>query len=104
MSNNQNEITLSDTVYVGNALEGFKYILRVWVREIVEETLAEKKNLSINQTPQYAYSGVELAKYLGCSKSTISRYKMEGKLEGCYKQIDRTIVYDLNKIDEKFNR
>lgn len=102
--NIKNEMTLLDTRCWANVVEGLKYIFKDWVREVVEETVSKKYVASTNDTPQYAYSGVELAKYLGCSKSTISRYKLEGKLDGCYKQIDRTIVYDLNSIDKKFNR
>ena len=99
-----NEIALPNTRCWTNVVEGLKTIFKGWVNEVVEEAISERMKQSVNATPQYAYSGVELANYLGCSKSTISRYKNEGKLDGCFKQIDRTIVYDLNKIDEKFKR
>lgn len=98
------ELTLRDTRCWANVLEGMKEIFKDWVREMVEDAVSEKMKTSISGTKQYAYSGVELAQYLGCSKSTISRYKLEGKLDGCYSQIDRTIVYDLEKINEKFKR
>lgn len=104
MENIYNEMILPNTMCWSNVVEGLKCIFKDWVREVVEDSISEKMKTSITETPQYAYSGVELAKYLGCSKSTISRYKLEGKLDGCYSQIDRTIVYDLNKINEKFKR
>lgn len=104
MKNNENELTLLDTRCWTNVVEGLKSIFKDWVNEIVEEAITEKMKQSVSVVPQYAYSGTELAKYLGCSKSTISRYKLEGKLDGCYSQIDRTIVYDINKINEKFKR
>lgn len=100
---NFHDLTLFDTGCWTNVIEGLKYAFKEWVREVVNETISEKVSES-TEGKRFAYSGVELANYLGCSKSTISRYKLEGKLDGCYKQIDRTIVYDLAKIDEKFNR
>lgn len=104
MENTNKNMTLPNTKCWNNVVEGLKFIFKDWIREIVEETISEKMKTSIIETPQYAYSGVELAKFLGCSKSTISRYKLEGKLDGCYSQIDRTVVYDLNKISEKFKK
>lgn len=51
---------------------------------------------------RFAYNFAELADYLGCSKSTISRWKSEGKLKGCFKQIDSSVIFDLDRIDAKF--
>lgn len=104
MENSKTEMSLLDTRCWSNVLEGLKTIFKGWVYEVVDKAISEKMKQSDNRIPQYAYSGVELAKYLGCSKSTVSRYKLEGKLEGCYSQIDRTVVYDLNKINEKFKK
>lgn len=103
MDSNRNLMVSNNRSWT-DVLEGLKITFKEWVREVVEDVVSEKMKLHVKSTPQYAYSGVELAHHLGCSKSTISRYKLGGKLDGCYTQIDRTIVYDLNKIDEKFKR
>lgn len=46
---------------------------------------------------------VALAKYLGVTQQTISEWQKAGKFEGCFFRIGRTITYDLDAIEKKFN-
>lgn len=54
------------------------------------------------QTPRYINNVEELAKVLGTSKSTIWKMKSEGLLDGAYSQHGKWIVFDTEKIIEKF--
>lgn len=53
-------------------------------------------------TPKYINNVEELAKFLGTSKSTIWKMKSEGLLDGAYSQCGKWIVFDVEKIIEKF--
>lgn len=69
------------------------------VKAMLEEFSAKREKSS---DKRFAYNFAELADYLGCSKSTISRWKSEGRLKGCFKQIDSSVIFDLDRIDAKF--
>lgn len=71
------------------------------IYEILEKVLPKTEP---KQNSQYAYSYNEVAAHLGCSKATVCRWKAEGKFKGCYQQLDRTVIFDLNAIDKKFKK
>lgn len=82
--------------------EYIKEIVRSEVDRILKEKFSDL--FERKEEKRFAYSLTELAKYLGCGKATVSRWKDEGKFKGCYQQIDRTLIFNLNKIDKKFGK
>lgn len=65
--------------------------------------LAEPKDEpKASEFPRYINNVEELAKFLGCSKSTIYKMKGEGLLEGAYSQYGKWMVFDVEAIIEKF--
>lgn len=43
-----------------------------------------------------------LAERLHCSVSTVFKWKKAGKLDGCYCRIGHKIIFDMDKIEDKF--
>lgn len=50
------------------------------------------------QEKRYVYGIEGLAKLLGCSKTTAQTTKNSGILNGCYSQVSRTIVFDVDAV------
>lgn len=66
----------------------------------VEDKKEEKPSRA--DVPKYLNSIDDLAKFLGCSKSTIYNMKSEGVLDDAISQYGRWMVFDVEKIIEKF--
>ena len=54
-----------------------------------------------NPEKRYVYGLSGLASLLNCSKVTAQKYKNSGRLEGCYFQIGRKLVFDADAIADK---
>ena len=52
------------------------------------------------EMPQHVYGLKGLAGVLGCSEQTAARYMAQGKLEGAYVQVGKTIITDTRKLME----
>ncbi len=73
------------------------------LEKIEKEGLIEKKLAVLkNSGPRSVHGLAELAEYMNRSVPTISRWKKEGLLDGCYRQIGKTITFNLDLIDKKF--
>lgn len=69
----------------------------------MQEPKVEKKKEEVKAgVPKYLNSIDDLAKFLGCSKSTIYNMKSEGVLDDAISQYGRWMVFDVEKIIEKF--
>lgn len=68
----------------------------------IDSMLEERKRK--DDTARVAYGEKELSKYLGCNQSTISIWLKNGKFDGCYRRIGKSLYFDLNLIDDKFRR
>lgn len=69
--------------------------------ELMNELESEKSN---KPTPRTAMGQAALADYLGCSVPTVARWQANGKLGGCYTQVGRKLIFNLDRIDEKFSK
>jgi len=69
--------------------------------ELMNEIVTQKSN---KPKPRTVTGQVALAGYLGCSVPTVARWQASGKLSGCYTQIGRKLIFNLDKIDEKFKK
>ena len=69
----------------------------------MQEPKVEKKKEEVKAgVPKYLNAIDDLAKFLGCSKSTIYNMKSEGVLDDAISQYGRWMVFDVEKIIEKF--
>jgi len=69
--------------------------------ELMNELATQKSN---KPKPRTVTGQIALAHYLGCSVPTVARWQASGKLSGCYTQIGRKLIFNLDRIDEKFKK
>lgn len=69
-------------------------------RAIIQDAIREEMSKLKKAEPSNyvtGYDGLSVA-LGGVCISTLKKWKDEGRLEGAYKQIERTIIFDVNKI------
>ena len=79
MENIQSEITLFDTRCWSNVLEGVKYTLKGWMREVVEEVISEK--MCAANLKDKKLTVVELCKRWNISKNTLHNWEKNGVIQ-----------------------
>ena len=79
MENIQSEITLFDTRCWSNVLEGLKYTLKGWMREVVEEVISEK--MCAANIKDKKLTAVELCKRWNISKNTLHNWERNGVIQ-----------------------
>lgn len=79
MENIQSEITLFDTRCWSNVLEGVKYTLKGWMREVVEEVISEK--MCAANIKDKKLTAVELCKRWNISKNTLHNWERNGVIQ-----------------------
>lgn len=79
MENIQSEITLFDTRCWSNVLEGLKYTLKGWMREVVEEVISEK--MCAANLKDKKLTVVELCKRWNISKNTLHNWERNGVIQ-----------------------
>ena len=73
------------------------------VRDEVSRQLQERENLIRGyREPETCVGQQALATKLHVSLPTVNRWHKERRLEGCYTRVGRKIVYDVAKIETKF--
>lgn len=63
-----------------------------------------KQETKVAEVPRYLNSVEDLAKFLGCGKSTIYKMKADGLLDEAISQYGKWIVFDVKAILEKFSK
>lgn len=77
--NNSNELVLVNTRCWTDVIEGLKYTVKSWVKEVVEEVITEKMcNLNIEDK---RLNADELCERWNISKSTLYNWEKDGIIE-----------------------
>lgn len=64
----------------------------------ISGSVAQTEEKPTPQVKNYVYGIDGLAKLLNCSKVTAQSIKNNGKIDTCYSQINRKLVFDADKV------